>query len=92
MNDAPSTQWKEQIADDEGERYAAAAAQFAEIQERKSKRYGSGRTLHRKQLTAAHASHQRPNPAACSTASALWACFSSAARAGGSEASGAGRK
>ncbi len=54
MNDAPSTQWKEQIADDEGERYAAAAAQFAEIQQRKSKRYGSGRTLHRKQLTAAH--------------------------------------
>ena len=50
----PSTEWKERIAPDEAERYAQFATQFAEIQARKSKRFGNGRTLHRKQLAAAH--------------------------------------
>ncbi|MEP6790256.1 MAG: catalase, partial [Ramlibacter sp.] len=50
----PSTDWKEKIAPGEQERYAGYARQFAEIQARKSLRYGVGRTLHRKQLTAAH--------------------------------------
>ncbi|MEP6790068.1 MAG: catalase [Ramlibacter sp.] len=50
----PSTGWKEKIAPGEEERYAGYARQFAEIQVRKSKRYGPGRTLHRKQLAAAH--------------------------------------
>lgn len=50
---APSTDWKEKIAPDEAQRYAAYAQRFAEIQRRKSERYGKGRTLHRKQLTAA---------------------------------------
>jgi hypothetical protein len=49
----PSTEWRERIAADEAERYARFAQQFAEIQARKSKRYGTGRTLHRKQLCAA---------------------------------------
>lgn len=53
MQHQPGTDWKERIAPDEGARYAAAAAQFAEIQARKSARYGPGRALHRKQLTAA---------------------------------------
>ena len=51
---APSTAWQEEIASDEPERYAGYAQQFAQIQARKSARWGSGRTLHRKQLTAAH--------------------------------------
>ncbi|OOG46369.1 catalase [Polaromonas sp. A23] len=49
----PSTTWQERIADDEAARYEAYARRFAEIQRRKSARYGTGRTLHRKQLTAA---------------------------------------
>lgn len=50
----PSTAWKETIAPDEGERYAGYAAEFARIQARRSERWGPGRALHRKQLTAAH--------------------------------------
>ncbi len=49
----PSTQWSERIAPDEEARYTAHAQTFAEIQARKSARHGTGRTLHRKQLTAA---------------------------------------
>ena len=51
---APSTGWQEKIAPDEEQRYAGYARQFAEIQARKSARWGPGRTLHRKQVTAAH--------------------------------------
>jgi hypothetical protein len=50
---APSTDWKEVVAPDEAQRFAGYARQFAELQARKSKKYGSGRGLHRKQLTAA---------------------------------------
>lgn len=49
----PSTAWQEKIAPDEEERYAGYARLFAQIQARKSARWGPGRTLHRKQLTAA---------------------------------------
>jgi hypothetical protein len=49
----PSTDWQERIAPDEAQRYAGYAETFAAIQERKSKRFGPGRTLHRKQLAAA---------------------------------------
>lgn len=49
----PSTQWQEQIAADEAERFAGYGKAFATIQARKSKKYGQGRALHRKQLTAA---------------------------------------
>lgn len=49
----PSTAWQEQIGADEAERFAAYAQQFAAIQARKSKKYGTGRALHRKQLSAA---------------------------------------
>jgi hypothetical protein len=49
-----STDWRERIAPDEQERYAVYARQFEQIQQRKSARWGAGRTLHRKQLTAAH--------------------------------------
>ena len=51
---APSTGWQEKIVSGEEQRYAGYARQFAEIQARKSARWGPGRTLHRKQLTAAH--------------------------------------
>jgi hypothetical protein len=51
---APSTAWQEKIGADEDQRYARYAGQFAEIQARKSARWGPGRALHRKQLTAAH--------------------------------------
>ncbi|MBK7005166.1 MAG: catalase [Burkholderiales bacterium] len=49
----PSTQWQEKVAPDEAHRFAAYAQQFAAIQARKSKKYGVGRALHRKQLAAA---------------------------------------
>lgn len=49
----PSTDWQEQIAPDEAERFARYSEQFAAIQARKSVEYGQGRALHRKQLTAA---------------------------------------
>lgn len=49
----PSTSWKENIAADETERFVAHGEQFAAIQARKSAKYGPGRALHRKQLTAA---------------------------------------
>ena len=50
---APSTAWKETPAADEAQRYAQYAKQFETIQARKSKKYGEGRALHRKQITAA---------------------------------------
>lgn len=49
----PSTDWKEVVAPDEAQRFAGYARQFAELQARKSHKYGTGRGLHRKQLTAA---------------------------------------
>ena len=55
---APSKQWKEVVAPDEEQRFAEYGRQFAEIQARKSKKYGNGRGLHRKQLTAARGSLQ----------------------------------
>ncbi len=51
---AASTDWQEKIDLDEPARYEGYAKQFAQIQKRKSERWGVGRTLHRKQLTAAH--------------------------------------
>lgn len=53
-SNTPSTDWQERLAPDEAQRYARFARQFAEIQQRKSLLHGSGRALHRKQLTAAH--------------------------------------
>ncbi|MBX3657494.1 MAG: catalase [Ramlibacter sp.] len=53
MNVQASTDWHENIAPDEAQRYAQAAQLFAEIQQRKSRKYGAGRALHRKQLTVA---------------------------------------
>jgi hypothetical protein len=52
----PSTEWQEQVAADEAQRYAGYGLQFAALQARKSKKYGAGRALHRKQLTAAQGS------------------------------------
>ncbi len=49
----PSTGWQERVAADEEQRFAGYATQFAEIQARKSQRWGTGRALHRKQLVAA---------------------------------------
>ena len=49
----PSTRWQESVSPDEAQRFAAYAQQFAAIQARKSKKYGVGRVLHRKQITAA---------------------------------------
>jgi hypothetical protein len=51
---SPSTEWQERIAPDEEHRYATYAEQFAAIQALRSKRWGTGRALHRKQLCAAH--------------------------------------
>ncbi len=49
----PSTDWKERIAPDEAQRFEQYGKQFAELQARKSKKHGTGRALHRKQITAA---------------------------------------
>lgn len=49
----PNTGWKEVVAPDEAQRFAGYARLFAELQARKSHKYGKGRGLHRKQLTAA---------------------------------------
>jgi hypothetical protein len=46
----PSTEWHEQVAPDEAERFARYASAFAELQRRKSERFGKGRALHRKQV------------------------------------------
>jgi len=53
-NLTPSTGWQEHVAADEEHRYEGYARVLAEIQERMSKRWGTGRALHRKQITAAH--------------------------------------
>jgi hypothetical protein len=49
----PSTQWQEHIPADEAARFSAYGPLFAAIQARKSKKFGAGRALHRKQLSAA---------------------------------------
>jgi len=52
----PGTQWQENVPADEALRFATYGQQFAAMQARKSKKYGAGRALHRKQLTAAKGS------------------------------------
>ena len=49
----PSTDWREDIPGDEAQRFAAYAPLMADIQARKSAKFGKGRTLHRKGLAAA---------------------------------------
>jgi hypothetical protein len=44
----PSRDWREVVAPDETERFERYAEQLAEIQARRSQRYGQGRALHRK--------------------------------------------
>ena len=51
----PSTLWQEKIAPDEEARFAGYAAAFAAAQIGKSRKYGTGRALHRKQLAALRA-------------------------------------
>jgi len=46
---APSTAWSESVAPDEAVRVARYADEISAIQIKKSRRYGSGRALHRKQ-------------------------------------------
>ena len=50
---APSTEWREQIAPDEAQRFAGYAKRFAQMQKDRSAVFGAGRALHRKQITAA---------------------------------------
>lgn len=49
---APSTQWREQIADDEEQRFARYAQGLVEAQRRREAAQGPGRALHRRQLLA----------------------------------------
>ena len=53
MAEQASIQWAERIPADEPARLEQAAKLFAEMQARKSARYGAGRALHRKQITGA---------------------------------------
>ncbi|MCB1167873.1 MAG: catalase [Leptospiraceae bacterium] len=55
---APSTDWKEDIAPDEEERFAKYAKQFGLLQKVKSKEFGPGRALHRKQVLALKANFE----------------------------------
>ena len=48
----PSTQWQEQVAPDESERFARYAQGMVASQQRRAKKYGPGRALHRRQLVA----------------------------------------
>lgn len=55
---AASTEWREVIAAGENDRHERQAAQFVEMQEQKSRRFGNGRALHRKQLLGLRASFE----------------------------------
>jgi len=46
----PSTEWREQVAPDEDERFQRYGERFVEFQKRRDQRYGTGRALHRKQI------------------------------------------
>lgn len=46
----PSTDWKEEIADDEEGRFKKYSKQFGLLQKLKSRQFGPGRALHRKQI------------------------------------------
>jgi hypothetical protein len=52
----PSTAWAEQVGSDEAERFERYAGLFTQMQAQRSKRWGEGRALHRKQVTVAHGS------------------------------------
>ncbi|TFY97619.1 catalase [Ramlibacter humi] len=52
----PSTRWAEKVEPDEEQRFARYGELFRQIQEGRAKRWGAGRTLHRKQLVVAHGS------------------------------------
>ncbi len=55
---SPSTQWQEVVAGDEAARHAGYARDFKEIQALKSAKFGTGRSLHRKQLLALRGSFE----------------------------------
>jgi hypothetical protein len=52
---APSTEWREEVEADEEQRFGAYGERIAAMQAERSKRYGNGRALHRKQLMALRA-------------------------------------
>ncbi len=52
MTSTPSTDWQEQVASDEDERFARYAQGFADLQQKNTQKYGNGRALHRKQILA----------------------------------------
>lgn len=47
----PSTQWREEFLPDENIRHEEQARVFIEMQRKRSRKYGTGRALHRKQVT-----------------------------------------
>ncbi len=51
----PSTDWKEIIGEDEEDRFKKYAKQFGLLQKLKSREFGPGRSLHRKQILALNA-------------------------------------
>lgn len=58
MPSEPSTQWKEQVAPDEDERFTRLAEQLREVQRRATRRFGKGRALHRKPHLGVEASFE----------------------------------
>ncbi|MDX1957665.1 MAG: catalase [Leptospiraceae bacterium] len=53
---SPSKEWKEEIASDEAERFEKYAQTFKKIQSIQSKKFGTGRALHRKKILSSIAS------------------------------------
>jgi len=49
----PSTEWREQVAPDEAAHLVRVAKVIGDLQRARSKKFGQGRALHRKQLLAA---------------------------------------
>lgn len=57
---APSTGWRERVGDDEARRHEEYARLFERLQQAKSRRFGNGRALHRKQVLALRARLEVP--------------------------------
>lgn len=54
----PSKDWREEIASDEDKRFQEYSEKIIEVQRKKSKLFGNGRALHRKQLCGLKANFQ----------------------------------
>ena len=54
----PNKDWREEISSDEDKRFQEYSEKIIEVQRKKSKLFGNGRALHRKQLCGLKANFQ----------------------------------